>query len=155
MPAPIDLNCEAERLGLSPAKALKALQREAASRLATRAAVAPRPDWVKAHKQGVEVPEFIKDKFTAELARDAMHLGLLSRYTNLRRDLYAYKRHHKLPGWLTAIPTESEWNDRQVAKGKVKPARPALPRTDETRAYERAKKRIARARQRADREIVM
>ena len=113
-----------------------------------RAKEPPRPDWIEAHKRGVTVPEFIKDAFAVELRDGSMHKGLLGRYENLRRDFYSYKRSNELPGWLKAVPTQDEWNDRQVASGKVKPVRPSAPRTDEVRAYERGLKQVARARQR-------
>jgi hypothetical protein len=100
-------------------------------------------DWVKARRSGVKIPDFIKDKFIFELEDGTMHKGLLSRYEHLRRDFYAYQRHHELPEWLKAIPTESEWNDRQVATGKLKP-----PPPEEVRAANRDLRRVQRARQR-------
>lgn len=108
-----------------------------------RAEAKPRPDWIEAHKKGIQVPEFIEDKFAAELANGAMHLGFLSRYTNLRRDLYAYKRHHELPDWLAAIPTQAAWTDRQIAEGKVKPRRPL--RDHAARAYDSQRAKSYRA----------
>jgi hypothetical protein len=101
----------------------------------------PRPDWIEAHKTGEEVPDFIKRAFAAELADGTMHKGLLSRYENLRRDYYSYKRSNELPDWLRAIPKEKDWNDRQVAEGKVAPV-------EVIRSAERDRKRIAAARRR-------
>lgn len=135
----------AKRRGLSLAQYRAALD-AASSSAAAPSKAGPRPDWIEAHKAGVEVPDFIKDKYATELTDGAMHLGLLSRYKHLRRDLYAYKRHHELPDWLAALPKESEWNDRQVAKGKIKPMRPASVRDDAARAYDRQRAKSYRAR---------
>ena len=61
-----------------------------------------------------------------------MHRGLLSRYTNLRRDFYAYQRHHELPEWLEDIPTKPKATTRQLAElGRAAPSR---VRTEETRS---------------------
>ena len=108
----------------------------------------PRPDWIEAHKRGVTVPEFIKDAFAVELRDGSMHKGLFSRYENLRRDFYSYKRSNELSDWLKAIPTQEDWNTRRLAElGRPpRPApRPPRPRTDETRLYDVASKRRARA----------
>jgi hypothetical protein len=56
---------------------------------------------------------------------------LLSRYANLRSDFYGYPRHHKMPEWMKAIPTQKEWN-------KAHPPEPV--RSDEVRRYEREAK---------------
>jgi hypothetical protein len=114
-------------------------------------AASPAPkvvDWIEARKNGVEAPEFIAKNFAAELEKGDMHLGLLSRYTHLRRDLYAFKRHHELPDWLANLPTKSGWIKRQVTERALLPDSPTGPTADEVRAYNRDAKRIARARQR-------
>jgi tetratricopeptide (TPR) repeat protein len=110
----------------------------------------PRPDWIEAHKRGVTVPDFIERAFAAEIADRTMHKGLFSRYENLRRDFYSYQRSNELPDWLKAIPTQDEWDKRQIAEGKATPveapAPPAQP--DELRSYWRGQKRVASARRR-------
>ena len=99
-----------------------------------------RPDWIEAHKQGVEVPEFVKKAFVAELADGTMHRGMFDRYKNLRRDFHAYQRHHKLPEWLASIPTKSEWD-------KQHPPAP-LP-AEEVKRLEREARRAQRHQRRA------
>ncbi len=89
----------------------------------------PRRDWIEAHKRGVEVPEFIEQKFAAQLADGTMHRGMFSLYKNLRRDFHSYKRSHALPDWLAAIPK----------KQSVEPLEPA-----EVRRFEREAKRTRR-----------
>jgi hypothetical protein len=105
-----------------------------------RAKAEPRPEWIKAHKQGVQVPEFVKEKFAAELANGTMHRGMFDQYKNLRRDFHAYQRHHKLPEWLAAIPTKAEWD-------KHHPPAP-LP-AEEVRRLERETRRAQRHQRRA------
>jgi hypothetical protein len=68
-----------------------------------------------------------------------MHKGLFSRFENLRRDFYAYKRHHELPPELRSTPA----NDRLVAEGKVIPA-------DAVRSAERDLQAIISARYRLE-----
>jgi hypothetical protein len=148
--AATDLNAAADELGLSKERAFEALKREAAEaarETTARTEEPPRPDWIEAHKRGVEVPEFIEKTFAAELADDAMHKGLFDRYKNLRRDFHAYQRHHELPAWLKAIPTQKEWKDRQPPEAPA-PLVP-LARTDDVRRYEREAKRARHQRQRA------
>lgn len=113
-------------------------KRKAERETTARAAEPPRPDWIEAHKRGVTVPEFIGEAFAVELREGAMHKGLFSRYENLRRDFYSYKRSNELPDWLKAIPKKSQGNDRLVAEGKVTPA-------EAVRSGERDRKRIAAA----------
>lgn len=103
-------------------------------------------DWIEAREQGAILSDFIKEKFETELASGEMHRGLLSRYEELQSDFYSLSRSKLFPAWLMAIPLKTEWNKRQVAEGKVRPKRPSLPRTDETRAYERQRKLLARHR---------
>jgi hypothetical protein len=94
----------------------------------------PRPDWIEAHNRGVEVPEFIEKKFAAEIRNRSMHRGLFSRYENLRRDFYAYQRHHELPGWLEAIPTKEDWNTRRLKGVSI----------EDVRLHEVARKRLTK-----------
>jgi tetratricopeptide (TPR) repeat protein len=136
-----------------PDEQLKELMRAVAAELSKRetvalAAAAPRRDWVKAHKRGVTVPEFIKEAFAVELADGTMSKALFSRYENLRRDFYSYKRSNELPDWLRAIPTKAKLNTQRLAKRAEtgKPVRPApRPRTEEQRLYDTAVKRRTRA----------
>ena len=117
------------------------LAAKAAARETTgRAKEPPRSDWIEAHKKGVEVPDFIKQAFAAEIADGSMHKGLFSRYKNLRRDFYSYQRSNELPGWLKAVPTEKEWN-------ALHPPKP-VP-LEELRRVERDAKRARRHQKRA------
>jgi tetratricopeptide (TPR) repeat protein len=129
-----DLNALAANLGLTFEEAAAKLT---ARETTGRATAEPRPDWIEAHKRGVTVPEFIREAFAIELRDRSMHKGLFSRYENLRRDFYAYKRHHKLPDWLKAVPKESDWNDKQVAEGKMN--------IEAIRSGERERKRVSAA----------
>ena len=105
----------------------------------------PRPDWIEVRgRQGLKaLPDFIAEKFAAEIADGAMHRGLFTRYEKLRRDFYSYERSNELPAWLAAFPTEKEWNDRHP-QAAVKPAR-----SDEVRRYDREQRRFERAEKRA------
>jgi tetratricopeptide (TPR) repeat protein len=134
MESAIDLNAAADSLGLSKERALHALEQAATEATRGRAKEPPRPDWIEAHKQGIEVPEFIEKTFPVELADGTMHRGMFDRYQNLRRDFHAYQRHHKLPEWLMKVPTKAEW-DKEHAE---------LLLPDEVRRHEREAKRARR-----------
>lgn len=127
-------------------KLLKDLAAETTRETTKRAKETLRPDWIKARNGGVTVPEFIKKAFAAEIADGSMHKGLFSRYENLRRDFYGYQRSNKLPDWLKAVPTQEEWEKRQIAEGKATPVQ-TVSRA-ELRAFWRGQKRVASARRR-------
>jgi hypothetical protein len=113
-----------------------------------RAKATPRPDWVEARKQPGKVADllaqFIRAKFADELADGTMSTQQLYRYGGLHRAFYNHK--DKLPPDLQDMPTRSEVNDRMVAEGKVKPARP--PQPPDMKAYDRGMGQVRRARQR-------
>ena len=125
---------------------LKTLLDDAATETIRRVKGTSRQDWIEAHKRGETLPDFIKRAFTTELANGIMHKGLFSRYENLRRDFYAYQRHHELPGWLEAIPTKEDWNTRRLAD-LSQPPRPGriTVRTEEGRLHDAAKYRAAKS----------
>jgi hypothetical protein len=110
----------------------------------------PRPHWKEVRRPGEELADFIEREFAPELAAGAMHRGLLSRYTNLRSDFYGYPRHHKMPEWMKAIPTQEEWN-------KAHPPEPVPP--EELRRVERearsAQREAQRFRRRQERALAM
>ena len=124
---------------------LKTLLDDAATETIRRMKETPRQDWIEAHKRGETLPDFIKRAFTIELANGIMHKGLFSRYENLRRDFYSYKRSNELPEWLKAIPTQDEWNTRRLAD-LPRPPRPGriTVRTEEGRLHDAAKYRAAK-----------
>ncbi|HVA79761.1 MAG TPA: hypothetical protein VNF29_02430, partial [Candidatus Binataceae bacterium] len=124
-------------INLSPEAALVEGSRE----ITSRGSAEPRADWRDVRKGDEDVFQFVEREFAAELAAGRMHKGLLSRYKNLRRDFYAYQRHHELPRELRMIPKKQEWLDRQVAEGKVKS-------TSAARSLHRDVVRVARARKR-------
>lgn len=125
---------------------LKTLLDDAATETVRRMKETPRQDWIEAHKRGETLPDFIKQAFTAELADGTMHKGLFSRYKNLRRDFYSYKRSNELPDWLKAIPTQDEWNTRRLAD-LPQPPRPGriTVRTEEGRLHDAAKYRATKS----------
>jgi hypothetical protein len=97
----------------APASTARGVDLEAAAAETTdRAKEPPRPDWVEARAQGVALPDFIAEKFAPELREGTMTRAMLNRYDKLSSDFYGYPRHHKMPAWLKAIPTEHEWNKR-------------------------------------------
>jgi hypothetical protein len=108
----------------------------------------PRPHWKTARIGDETLPQFIKREFAAELADGTMTRAMLNRYDKLSSDFYGYPRHHEMPEWLKAIPTQDEWKKRQIAEGNASPVEAPLPppRTDEVRAYDRGRKRVAAAR---------
>jgi tetratricopeptide (TPR) repeat protein len=121
---------------------LKSLVVDVATETTDRATATPHPDWIETrHKHGLKVlPDFIAEKFAAELGGGTMHRGLFSRYENLRRDFYGYQRSNELPAWLEAVPTEAEWNKRNPPK--------AVPAAEVKRVWRDAQ-RIRRQHQRA------
>lgn len=125
---------------------LKTLLDDAATETIRRVKGTSRQDWIEAHKRGETLPDFIKRAFTTELANGIMHKGLFSRYENLRRDFYSYKRSNELPEWLKAIPTQDEWNTRRLAD-LSQPPRPGriTVRTEEGRLHDAAKYRAAKS----------
>jgi hypothetical protein len=156
--AAIDLNAAADERGVSREDVLTLIERiaaETARETTARTKEEPRPDWIEARKQGKAVPDFIERAFAPELADDAMHKGLFDRYKNLRRDFHAYQRHHVLPEWLKAIPTQKEWTDRHppVAVKPTRPVRPGVP-SDEVRRFNREAKRYSRARVRQQQAVL-
>jgi hypothetical protein len=124
---------------------LKTLLDGAATETIRRVKGTPHQHWIEAHKRGETLPDFIKRAFTTELANGTMHKGLFSRYKNLRRDFYSYKRSNELPDWLKAIPTQDEWNTRRLAD-LPQPPRPGriTVRTEEGRLHDAAKYRAAK-----------
>jgi tetratricopeptide (TPR) repeat protein len=140
-----DLNAAADEQGVSRKDVLELIKRKAAEagrETAGRAKAEPRADWIEAHKQGIAVPEFIEKTFATELADGTMHKGMFDRYRNLRRDFHAHKRHHTLPEWLAAVPTQAEWNRQH-------PNRPEPLPVEEVRRAEREARRARRHQARA------
>jgi hypothetical protein len=134
---------KAKDKGLSVAELDEAIEDKLAAKAAARETTAgakkpAQPDWIEAHKRGVAVPDFIAETFKVELAEGTMHKGLFSRYENLRRDFYGYKRSNELPTWLEAIPTQDEWEKAHPQPVAI-PPRPVA--SDEGKRYSREMRR--------------
>jgi hypothetical protein len=135
MPAPIDLNHEAENLGLSRTDALKLLQREAAQQAAQRKPGTRRLKWEKDARSDENPAAFAWRAYQAEAKAGTLHRGVIGREDkDLAVKLGNWLRTHDMPEGID-IPTKPEWNTRELPKLGGKAERSVL------RLYEVAKKR--------------
>ena len=148
MPAPIDLNHEVEKLGLSRAAALKALQREAAQQAAQRRT--RRLKWDKDALPDENPAQFAWRAYQAEAKAGTLHMGVIRQDDKKNGTELAVK----LVSWLRSpanrqqlpegfdIPTKPEWNTRQLAtRGGNLPSGHGTVQPDNARLYAAARYR--------------
>lgn len=119
MPEPIDLNHEVEKLGLSRAAALKALQREAAQQAAQRRT--RRLKWDKDALPDENPAQFAWRAYQAEAKAGTLHRGVIGREDKpLAVKLASWLRSHDMPEGID-IPTKPEWNSQRLARLRDEP----------------------------------
>jgi tetratricopeptide (TPR) repeat protein len=103
-----------------------------------------RPKWDTDREQDEDPARFAARAYAHEVAAGTLHRGIIHREDpSLYRALYNWlARGNKLPDDFD-LPTKSEWNDRQVAKGISLPAR-----SEDLKGYERVLKQKVAAAQR-------
>lgn len=123
MPEPIDLNREADKLGLSRAEALKLLQ-EAAGKMTApvkkaRVKKTHRLKWEKDALPDENPAVFAWRAYQAEAKAGTLHRGRIAQEDKpLAIKLSNWLRTHSMPEGVD-IPTLPEWNTRQLANAET------------------------------------